>query len=198
MKKNVSYGSLDSSLWIEGSENVRVIENDLHHSPTGLEITISKEITVENNNVHDNTVGIGLYHPAGAGLPPLQPLSDNGHWHIIDNYVHDNNLENPAPPGSLVAELPRGGGILVLGVDNVDVERNRIENNDFFGIAMLDYCLAVDGSDVSCDVNPPDVRDTAPEHNRFVSNVLTNNGTNPPPGPFASSAGDILGITGKE
>ena len=47
VKKNVSYGSQDSALWVEASENVRVVGNDLHNSPTGLEITISKEITVE-------------------------------------------------------------------------------------------------------------------------------------------------------
>lgn len=197
VKRNLSYGSLDSALWVEGSENVRVIENELHSSPTGLEITISNEITVERNHVHHNTVGVGLYHPAGAGLPPLQPLSRNGYWHIIDNYIHDNNMPNPGP-GGLVSELPPGGGILVLGVDNVDIQRNRIENNDFFGIAMIDYCLAVDGTDVSCTVNPPDVRDTRPEFNKFIDNIITGNGSNPPPGPFANSAGDLLSIGGRD
>jgi parallel beta-helix repeat protein len=197
VKDNVSYGSLDSALWVEGSENVRVINNDLHHSPTGLEITVSKEVTAETNDIHDNTVGIGLYHPAAAGLPPLQPLSDNGYWHIVDNYVHDNNQPNTAPEGSSAAELPPGGGILLLGVDHVDVQRNRIENNDFFGIAMIDYCLAVEGTDFDCSTNRPDVRDTSPEHNQFISNRLANNGTNPPPGPFQAAAADIIGVGGR-
>ncbi len=197
VKKNVAYGSQDSALWVEASENVRVLDNDFHHSPTGLEITVSKEVSVERNDVHDNTVGIGLYHPSAAGLPPLQPLSDNGYWHIVDNYVHDNNEPNSAPAGSQSAGLPTGGGILVLGVDNVDIQRNRIENNDFFGIAMIDYCLAVDGTDFSCSTNPPEVRDTSPEFNKFISNTLVHNGTNPEPGPFASSAGDLLGVGGR-
>jgi parallel beta-helix repeat protein len=197
VKKNVAYGSQDSALWVEGSENVRVLNNDLHHSPTGLEITVSKEITAEANDVHHNTIGVGLYHPAAAGLPPLQPLSDNGYWHIIDNHVHDNNEPNPAPEGSQAAQLPYGGGILVLGVDNVDVQRNRIDNNDFFGIAMIDYCLAVEGTDFDCKTNPPDVRDTSPEFNKFISNTLVSNATDPPPGPFQSSAADILGIGGR-
>ncbi|MFN8643059.1 MAG: right-handed parallel beta-helix repeat-containing protein [Candidatus Binatia bacterium] len=80
VKKNVAYGSQDSALWVEGSENVRVIENDLHHSPTGLEITVSNEVTAEKNDVHHNTVGVGLYHPAAAGLPPLEPIERNGYW----------------------------------------------------------------------------------------------------------------------
>lgn len=197
VKKNVAYGSQDSSLWIEASTNVRVVENDLHHSPTGLEITVSKEVTAEKNNVHHNTIGIGLYHPSAAGLPPLQPLSDNGYWHIIENHVHDNNEPNSAPPGSQAAGLPPGGGILLLGVDHVDVERNVIENNNFFGIAMIDYCRATEGTDFDCAINPPDVRDTSPDNNRFVGNTARNNGTNPPPGPFQSLAADILGLMGR-
>lgn len=196
VRKNVSYGSLDSSLWVEASINVRVIENDLHHSPTGMEITVSNEITVERNNIHDNTIGVGLYHPAGAGLPPLEPPSANGFWHIIDNHIHNNNLPNPALGGT-VAELPPGGGILILGVDNVDVRGNVIENNDFFGIALIDYCLAVEGSDFDCRDNPPDFRDTRPEFNMLISNQLTDNGLDPPPGPFQGLAADITVAGGR-
>ncbi len=198
VKRNLSYGSLDAALWVEGAENVRVIENEVHSSPTGLQVTISNQIHVEGNKVYNNTVGIGLYHPAGAGMPPLQPLERNGFWTIVNNHVYANNLENPAPPGGLVSALPRGGGILVLGVDNVDIMNNRIEDNDFFGIAMIDYCLAVDGTPFGCNVNPPDVRDTRPEKVRFIDNVLVDNGGNPPPGPFANSAGDLLGIGGRD
>lgn len=196
VKKNVAYGSQDSALWVEGSENVRVIENDLHHSPTGLEITVSNEVTAEKNDVHHNTVGVGLYHPAAAGLPPLEPIERNGYWHIVDNHVHDNNEPNTGPPGSLVSQLPRGGGILVLGVDHVDLVRNKIENNEFFGIAMIDFCVAVAGSPRDCTVNPPEVADTAPENNQFIANTLLNNGGNPPPGDFAPFASDLLALGG--
>src|SRR5262249_46500082 len=64
VKKNLSYGSQDSALWVEGSENVRVIQNELSKSPTGLEVTISTDITIDRNNIHDNTIGVGLYNPA--------------------------------------------------------------------------------------------------------------------------------------
>lgn len=198
VRNNIAYGSLDSGLWVEASENVRVIENELHHNPTGLEITVSKEITAEGNDVHDNTIGIGLYHPAGAGLPPLDPPSDNGFWHIIDNHVYNNNAPNMAPPGGTVAELPPGGGILLLGVDNVDIQGNRIEGNDFFGIAIIDYCLAVEGSAFDCRTNPPDFRDTRPEFNKLISNVISDNGANPPPGPFQGLAADLVGLGGRD
>ena len=90
-----------------------------------------------------------------------------GYWHILDNYVHDNNEPNTASEGSETSQLPYGGGILLLGVDHVDIQRNRIENNDFFGIGMIDYCLAVRGTDFTCSTHPPDVKDTSPDFNTF-------------------------------
>ena len=198
VKKNISYGSQDSALWVEGSENVRVVNNDIHDSPTGVEITISNEITVETNDIHNNTIGVGLYHPATAGLPHNEwPSFTYGYWHILDNYVHDNNEANSAAEGSETSQLPYGGGILVLGVDHADIEMNRIENNDFFGIGMIDYCLATQGTDFNCASNPPPVKDTSPDNNQFISNDLANNAANPPPGPFQSSAADILALGGK-
>ena len=197
VKKNVSYGSQDSALWIEGSENVRVFNNELYDSPTGLEITVSNNVVAKKNDIHDNTTGIGLYHPSAAGLPPLQPFDRNGYWDIIHNYVHDNNAPNTGPEGSMQAGLPPGGGILVLGVDHVTVEKNRVENNDFYGITLVDYCLAVAGTSSDCSLHQPQVTDTQPDANAFVSNVLVHNGTNPNPtndpnfALFALFAGDI-------
>jgi hypothetical protein len=188
VKKNVSYGSQDSAMWVEGSENVRVIRNELHDSPTGLEITVSKNIRATRNDVHDNTIGVGLYHPNAAGLPPL---GGDGDWTITRNHVHHNNKPNSAPPGSMSAGLPPGGGILVLGVDRVNVLENRVDNNSFFGIAVIDWCLAVGGSDFDCVHRPP-VVEPVPDNDTFVSNILTTNGTNPIPfGGFEFFAADL-------
>jgi len=188
VKKNVAYGSEDSALWIEASENVRVLNNEFHDSPTGLEITVSKNIVAKNNNIHHNTTGIGLYHPSAASLPPL---GGDGNWDIVGNYVHDNNEPNDAPPGSMSASLPAGGGILVLGVDNVNIQRNRIEGNNFYGVTVVDYCVAVAGSKFDCSSNPPQV-ESAPDDNTYVANVFKNNGTAPTPfGGLENFAGDI-------
>jgi parallel beta-helix repeat protein len=196
VKKNVAYGSLDSALWVEASENVRIVDNELHHSPTGLEITVSNDIHMEGNVVHDNVVGIGLYPPESAGLPPNNwPSQPFRNWNVIDNHVYENNLPNPVTGGT-VGQLPPGGGVLVLGVDTVTVQGNTIENNDFFGIAMTDYCVAVAGTPISCEDNPPIVPDTAPEFNKFVSNDLSGNGNNAPPGPFSTLGSDILALGG--
>lgn len=187
VKKNVAYGSLDSALWVEASENVRVTQNEFHHSPTGLEITVSKNVKVTKNNIHHNTIGVGLYHPNGASLAPI---GGDGDWVISKNHIHDNNEPNSAPPGSMSAALPPGVGVLVLGVDHVTVANNLIENNDFVGVAVLDWCVGVDGGDFDCDTNPPIVN-SAPNNTLVKGNSLGDNGGNPPPGLFGALAGDL-------
>ena len=67
VQNNVSYGSLDTAMWVAGSENVRVIGNEVYDSVIGFEITVSNNVWVTQNKIHNNTLGIGLFHPDGAG-----------------------------------------------------------------------------------------------------------------------------------
>lgn len=60
VESSFSSGSLDSALWVAGSQNVTVVDNELTQAPTGLEITVSNQVYCRNNDVHDNTVGVGL------------------------------------------------------------------------------------------------------------------------------------------
>lgn len=187
VKKNVAYGAQDAALWVEASENVRVMQNELYDSPTGLEITVSKNVKATKNDIHDNVVGVGLYHPNGASLPPL---GGDGDWVLKGNKIYNNNKPNTAPPGSLVSGLPPGLGVLLVGVDKVTIEKNVITGNEFVGVAVLDWCIALDGTDFDCDTNPPIVQ-SAPDLNTIKKNELGNNGTNPPGGLFGSLAGDL-------
>lgn len=191
VKRNISYGALDSGLWIEASENVKAMRNEVFNNPTGFEITVSKEVLAKKNFVHHNTIGFGLYHPNGASLPQL---GNDGDWDLIGNIVEDNNFPNPVS-GGLVGELPSGGGVLVLGVDRVTMKKNTITGNDFFGVALIDYCIAVLGSAFDCSVNPP-LADSSPSENVMIKNVVTGNGLNPPSGGFGPLASDILELGG--
>ena len=195
VKKNVAYGSLDSALWVEASENVRVMQNEFYGSPTGLEITVSKGVKATKNYIHDNTVGVGLYHPNGASLPPL---GGDGDWVIKGNRIVNNNMLNNGPPGSMPAALPSGIGVLVLGVDRVTVEKNEITGNDFVGVGVIDWCLGVDGSAFDCDTNPPIVQ-SAPDNALVKGNSLGGNGNNPPAGLFGDLfAGDLAFYSPKD
>ena len=179
VQNNVSYGSLDTSLWVAGSENVRVIGNELYGSPTGLEITVANNVWATHNDINDNTVGVGLYHPNAAGNPQ-KPVMAN--WVIEHNEIYDNNLPNPAPPGSFQAGLLPGFGVLLLGVSDHVIGKNVVHGNDAAGIAVLGWCTATLFGDPSrnCFSDPPQA-DPAANNNWVYLNRLSDNGSNPPP-----------------
>lgn len=176
VRNNVSYGSLDTAMWIAGSESVRVINNELHGSVIGFEITVSNNVQVRQNEIYDNTVGIGLFHPNGAGNPPIPVMAN---WAIERNDVYDNNRPNEAPEGTFQSALPPGIGILLTGVSDHLIAMNAVEDNDFVGIAVLGWCTANDGTPNDCSIRPP-IAPTTADNNRISQNRMRGNGSLPP------------------
>lgn len=187
VRDNVSYGSLDTAMWVAASENVRVINNTMYDSVIGFEITVSNNVWVTQNRIYNNTLGVGLFHPNGAGNPP-RPVMKN--WVIEHNHVRDNNRFNDAPSGSFQANLPPGIGILLAGVSDHVIAKNRVADNDFVGIAVLGWCTANAGTPNDCSVNMP-IADPAANNNRITQNTVTGNGLSAPPIPIAFLASDI-------
>ena len=186
VRDNVSYGSLDTAMWVAASENVRVMNNVLYGSVIGFEITVSNNVQVTQNRIFGNTLGVGLFHPNGAGNPP-RPVMAN--WVIEHNDVRDNNRPNDAPAGSFQSALPPGIGILLAGVSDHVVAKNTVASNDFVGIAVLGWCTANAGTPNDCGLNPP-IADPAANNNRISQNQLFGNGTSAPPIPIAFLAAD--------
>lgn len=187
VRDNVSYGSLDTAMWIAASENVRVINNTLFGSVIGFEITVSNNVWVTQNKIYDNTLGIGLFHPNGAGNPPLPVMAN---WVIEHNDVRNNNRQNDAPDGSFQSFLPPGIGVLVAGVSDHVVAKNTVEDNSFVGIGVLGWCTANAGTPNSCDLVDL-LADPAVNNNRISLNKLARNGGSPPPIGIAFLAADI-------
>ncbi len=177
---NSSYGSLDTALWVAGSSHVRVIGNKLTEAPTGFEITVSNDVYAAFNFIYNNTVGVGLYHPNAAGNPPLPVMED---WVFEYNYILNNNLLNPAPPGTFQAGLLPGYGVLLLGVSGHEIRRNYIAGNDAAGAAVLGWCTATALGDPSrsCFFDSVGDQDPSSNDNRIADNLLVNNGGSPPP-----------------
>jgi hypothetical protein len=189
VQNNISYGALDTAMWVAASQNVRVIGNDLSGSPIGLEVNVSLNIEVKHNDVYDNSVGIALFHPNTAGNDPLPVM---GNWVVQQNNVYDNNLSpNPAPPGSFQADLPPGVGILVLGVSDNVVAKNTVENNDFVGIGVLGWCTAASTLPGRDCVSDPPIRDPSVSNNLVSQNKVSGNGTSPPGSALDFLAADI-------
>ena len=192
VRDNVSYGSLDTAMWVAASQNVRVINNTLYDSVIGFEITVSNNVWVTQNKIYNNTLGIGLFHPNGAGNPQLYPVLAN--WVIEHNDVRDNNRRNNAPTGSFQSFLPPGIGILLSGVSDHVIAKNTVEDNGFVGIGVLGWCTANNGTPNNCVDDPPKA-DPAVSNNRIAQNKLARNGKSPPPIDIAFLAADITYFT---
>jgi hypothetical protein len=204
VQNNIAYGTKDTAMWVAASENVRVIGNDLSMSPIGLEVNVSVDIEVMHNDIHNNTVGVALFHPNSAGN---LPRPDMGNWVVRQNNVYDNNFPNPADPGSFQGGLPQGVGILLSGVSNNVVEKNTVENNEFVGIGVLGWCsatAAIPGRDCQNDPpfyipeeGPPVFLDPSVSNNLISQNKVIGNGGTPPgdgeggPGPLDFLTADL-------
>ncbi|MBW2244952.1 MAG: right-handed parallel beta-helix repeat-containing protein [Deltaproteobacteria bacterium] len=189
-------GSDDSGIWVETSENVVVTHNLVEGNVNGIEISNSENVLIAHNEARNNTVGI-----ANLLLPDIfDDRPGSRKIDLKDNWLHDNNKPNTARPGSVLAFVPPGIGILHLGVDDSVISNNVIENNDFSGITVADYCATVQGTPFDCasdpSITPEFLADQAATNNTVVDNVLLNNGSNPLPGhPFAPLAADIILLT---
>jgi parallel beta-helix repeat protein len=188
-----AFGSdLDSGVWVETSENVTVRNTLVEGNVNGFEVSNSDDILLAHNEARNNSVGAAILL-----LPDI--FDDRPGAKRIDmrnNWIHDNNKPNTAREGSILSLIPSGTGILYLGVDDSLIADNQVENNDFSGVAIADYCLTVSGTSYDCaldpDISPEFVADQAASNNRIVENVLINNGTNPDlENPFGFAAADF-------
>jgi parallel beta-helix repeat protein len=185
-------GANDSGIWVETSQNVRVTHNLVEGNVNGFEISNSQDILVANNEVRGNTVGIASFFL--TDIFDVRPYARR--YTIRDNHIHDNNKPNTAEPDAILSIVPPGTGILHVGVDDSTISGNLVEDNDFIGLAVVDYCLVVQGGPFDCSTDPT----VAPEfvvlseaaNNRIDDNVLHGNGTHADPAsPFSFAASDL-------
>jgi parallel beta-helix repeat protein len=136
VEHNVISGIEDAAIYVGMSDNVHVNNNDVFDSVAGIEIENSRHAIVENNNVHNNTGGILAF------ITPGLPIKTTYDVIIRNNFVVGNNHPNFGAPGSTVAGIPAGTGILVMAADDVIIEGNIISGNKTAGILITDHSNA--------------------------------------------------------
>jgi parallel beta-helix repeat protein len=189
VRNNVSYGGLDSALWVAGSEKIRVLANEIHSAPTGLQVTVSNDTYATRNYIYNNVIGLGVYHENASATPEGErpPKPNNGTYvsgTFSGNRIIGNNLANPVTSG-LVGNLPSGIGVLIAGGDGVTLEKNMVRWNNFAGLAMIGWTLGTGDTNTT---------DSEPDYNRIRFNYLGQNGANPPDHPFAGLAADVINL----
>jgi hypothetical protein len=102
-------------------------------SVAGIEIENSRHAIVENNYVHDNTGGLLAF------ITPGLPIKTTFDVIFRNNFIIRNNHDNFGAPGSTVAGIPPGTGILVMAADEVIIEGNIIAGNKNIGVLITDH-----------------------------------------------------------
>ena len=176
----VASGVNDAAIYAGQTENVVVRFCEAYDSVIGVEIENSINGDVHDCYIYGNSLGI-LY----VVLPNLtSKVSRIGK--VYNNVVENNNRFNDGPPGSTVADVPPGTGLLLFGSDNIEVYDNTFTGNKTTGTAI--FSLTTLFSPDELDVAPN------PENNHLHNNTYDNNGYDPDP--FVKSlgipTGDIL------
>ncbi len=160
---NVVSGIEDAAIYVGMSDNIHVAHNDVFDSVAGIEIENSRHAIVENNYVHNNTGGILAF------ITPGLPIKTTYDVIIRNNFIVGNNHPNFGAPGSTVAGIPPGTGVLVMAADQVVIESNIISDNKNTGILIVDHANAANISDdPESEPNPDQIA--------ILDNTMINNG----------------------
>lgn len=163
VEHNVISGIEDAAIYVGMSDNIQVAYNDVFESVAGIEIENSRHAIVEHNYVHNNTGGILAF------ITPGLPIKTTYDVIIRNNFVVDNNHENFAIPGSMVAMIPPGSGIVVWAGDDVIIEGNIITNNKTAGILISDH-ISFGNATGDPDSEP------YPDRTMILDNLMMDNG----------------------
>jgi parallel beta-helix repeat protein len=163
VEHNVVSGIADAAIYIGMSDNVVVAHNDVFDSVAGIEIENSRHAIVENNYVHNNAGGLLAFVTPGLPIKTTQDVI------FRNNFVVGNNHVNFGAPGSTVAGIPSGTGMLIMAADDVVVEGNIVSDNKVAGVLITDH-----GHAANITIDP----ESEPNSDRvaILDNVMLKNG----------------------
>lgn len=126
-------GASDAGIYVGQSENIIVRRNRVVENVAGIEIENSNRAEVTENLATKNTGGILVFD-----LPGL-PKVGGGDVLVARNAVIDNNTDNFAPEGNIVASVPAGTGVMVMANKRVAISDNALVNNDTSHVMLIAY-----------------------------------------------------------
>ena len=126
-------GAADAGIYVGQSKNIIVRRNRAEGNVAGIEIENSQYADVYQNTATKNTGGILVFN-----LPDL-PVKGGQYTRVFDNQVVDNNQDNFAPKGNMVATVPAGTGVIVMATNHIEVFKNTIKNNQTSNVSIISY-----------------------------------------------------------
>ncbi|MFN3211756.1 MAG: parallel beta-helix domain-containing protein [Henriciella sp.] len=122
IEDTVTIGASDAGLYVGQSKDVIVRRNRAEYNVAGIEIENTVNADVYDNVATNNTGGILVFN-----MPQLQ--QEGKATRVYNNRVFSNNTGNFGHPGTPVASVPAGTGIIVNSNDLVEIFENEISDN---------------------------------------------------------------------
>ncbi|MFL0414282.1 parallel beta-helix domain-containing protein [uncultured Sphingomonas sp.] len=126
-------GASDAGIYVGQSEDIIVRNSIVEQNVAGIEIENSRHADVYGNTATRNTGGILVFD-----LPNL-PRGNGGDVRVYGNTVVDNDTPNFAPKGNIVAQVPKGTGVLVMANDGVFITDNALAKNATANVMIVSY-----------------------------------------------------------
>ena len=122
IEDSVAIGASDAGIYVGQSRNVIVRNNRAEYNVAGIEIENTVGADVHGNLATNNTGGVLVFN-----MPDL-PVSGHS-TRLYDNDIVGNNTANFGAPGTAVASVPAGSGVVINSNDQVEIFGNRIGDN---------------------------------------------------------------------
>lgn len=126
-------GASDAGIYVGQSEDIIVRNSVVERNVAGIEIENSRHADVYRNVATHNTGGILVFD-----LPNL-PRGNGGDVRVYQNTVAENDTPNFAPKGNIVAQVPKGTGVLIMANDGVFVTDNALAGNATANVMIVSY-----------------------------------------------------------
>lgn len=126
-------GASDAGIYVGQSRQIVVKNCVAWHNVAGIEIENSINAEVSDNHAYENTGGILVFD-----LPDLVQKK-GGNVRVFNNRIENNNFDNFAPKGNIVAKVPAGTGVMILATNQVEIFNNQIINNKSLGTGIISY-----------------------------------------------------------
>ncbi len=131
----VAIGASDAGIYVGQSSQIVVRNSRAEFNVAGIEIENSTFADVHDNIATNNTGGILVFD-----LPNL-PVQGGRNTRVYDNQIFENNTDNFAPEGNIVASVPAGTGLMIMANDNIEVFQNSFTNNDTANVLIVSYLI---------------------------------------------------------
>ncbi len=182
---SVAIGASDAGIYVGQSRNVIVRDNRAEFNVAGIEIENTIDADVYGNTAINNTGGILVFN-----MPELQQAGRRSR--VYNNDITSNNTANFGHPGTAVAGVPAGTGVIVNSNDDVEIFDNTITDNKTGGIIISSLFSSGYSARTTSESFDP-----YPEGIYIYGNTFSGSGTDPSTPELAAARLAVAGPDGQ-